>query len=343
MKLLPTTVVGSYALPSWLYAADDWIKRDLFGPTDVAETLNDAVDRAIQDQQLAGIDVITDGEMRRRGFVQSFAHRITGLRNVGAPRKVGEVGLDLEPVFETTGKLVVEHGFGIVEEFTYLKAHADRPVKVTIPGPFAITSFLKPVEHYRDRPHLAEEFVPVINAEIAALAREGATLIQIDEPAVPGLYGSDPHRPRDIARLFNACIAGITGVTFALHICFGTYKKVPYAKRSYRPYFPDILEARADQFVLEFANREMSEIDEWRHWAPDRELAAGVIDVRSAYCETPEDVAERVRQCLKYVAPERLTLCPDCGMRRVVRYLAFDKLRALVQGADLVRDELLTT
>jgi 5-methyltetrahydropteroyltriglutamate--homocysteine methyltransferase len=105
MKLLPTTVVGSYALPSWLYAADDWIKRDLFGPTDIAETLNDAVDRAIQDQQLAGIDVITDGEMRRRGFVQSFAQRITGLRNVGAPRKVGEVGLDLEPVLKQRASL----------------------------------------------------------------------------------------------------------------------------------------------------------------------------------------------------------------------------------------------
>ena len=340
LTLLPTTVVGSYALPSWLYAADDWIKRDLFGPTDVAETLNDAVDRAVLDQQRAGIDIITDGEMRRRGFVQSFATKISGLRNIGPPRKVGEVGLDLEPVFETTGKLSVEHGFGIVDEFRYLKAHTDRAIKVTVPGPFAVTSFLKPVEHYRDRPHLAEEFVPAINAEVRALARAGATLIQIDEPAVPGLYGHDPHKPKDIARLFNACIAGVSGVRFALHICFGTYKKVPYAKRTYRPYFPDILEAKADQFVLEFANREMSEIDQWRAWAPDRELAAGVVDVRTAYCETPEDVAERIRLCLKHVDPEKLSLCPDCGMRRVVRYLAFDKLKALVTGAALVRQEL---
>jgi 5-methyltetrahydropteroyltriglutamate--homocysteine methyltransferase len=129
-------------------------------------------------------------------------------------------------------------------------------------------------------------------------------------------------------------------VKFALHICFGTYKKVPYAKRTYRSYFPDILEAKADQFVLEFANREMSEIDQWRHWAPDRELAAGVIDVRTAYCETPEDVAERIRVCLEHLPVEKLLLCPDCGMRRVVRYLAFDKLRALVKGTELVRKEL---
>ena len=338
--LLPTTVVGSYALPSWLYAADDWIRRDLFGPTDVAETLDDAVDRAILDQQLAGIDTITDGEMRRRGFVQSFASRISGLRNIGAPRKVGEVGLDLEPVFETAGRLSVGHGLGIVEEFRYLKTRADRPMKVTVPGPFAITSFLKPVEFYKDRPQLAAEFVPAIRAEIQALARDGATLIQIDEPAVPGLYGADPHKPADIARLFNACVEGVSGVKFALHICFGTYKKVPYAKRTYRPYFPEILDARADQFVLEFANREMAEIEHWRQWAPDRELAAGVIDVRTAYCETPEDVAERVRLCLKHVPAEKLSLCPDCGMRRVVRYLAFQKLTALVKGADLVREEL---
>ncbi len=337
--LLPTTVVGSYALPSWLYAADDWIRRDLYGPTDIRETYDDAVDRAVLDQQLAGIDIITDGEMRRRGFVQSLSGRISGLRETGAPRKVGEVGLDLEPIYETTGRIQVDSGLGIMEEFKYLKQHRGSALKVTVPGPFAITSFLRPVEYYRDRVHLAEEFVEAVNTELRGLAKEGATLIQIDEPATPG-YGYDPHKPTDIARLFNASIEGVTGVKFALHICFGTYKKVPYAKRTYAPYFPDILEAKADQFVLEFANREMSEIEKWPTWAPDRELAAGVIDVRSHYLETPEDVAERIRRCLEYVAPDKLTLCPDCGMRRVVRYLAFAKLKALAAGAHIVRKEL---
>jgi 5-methyltetrahydropteroyltriglutamate--homocysteine methyltransferase len=152
--LLPTTVVGSYALPAWLYAADDWIKRDLFGPTDIAETLNDAVDRAIL---ISSEPVSTSSPTAKcaDAAVQSFANRITGLRNIGPPRKVGEVGLDLEPVSETTGRLAVEHGFGIVEEFRCLKAKADGPIKVTVPGPFAITSFLKPVEYYKDRPQLA--------------------------------------------------------------------------------------------------------------------------------------------------------------------------------------------
>ena len=339
LPILPTTVVGSYGLPSWLFAADDWIQRGQFGPIDIEETYNDAVDRAILDQELAGVDVITDGEMRRRGFVQTFAGRITGLKNVGPPRKVGEVGLDLDPVFETVGEVQVPVGLGIVEEFLYLKEHSRRASKVTVPGPFALTTFYKPVEYYRDRSHLAEAFIPAINAEIRRLAEAGARLIQIDEPATPG-YGYDPHTPKDLARFFNRCVEGVSGVKFAMHICFGTYKKIPYAKRTYGPYFPDILEARTDQFVFEFANREMSEIDQWNHWARDRELVAGVIDIRTHYLETPEDVAERIRICLKHVPAEKLWLSPDCGMRRAVRYLAFGKLKAMVAGARIVRKEL---
>ena len=339
LPMIPTTVIGSYSLPAWLFAADDWINRNLFGPIDLQETYDDAVDRAILDQHLAGVDIITDGEMRRRGFVQTFAGRITGLRNVGPVRKVGEIGIDLEAVFETTGKVEVPHGLGIVEEFLYLKAHTDRAVKVTIPGPYALTSFYKPVEYYKDRTQLAEAFVPAINAEIRRLAQAGATLIQVDEPATPS-YGYDPHTPKDIARLFNKCVEGVSGVKFAMHICFGSYKKIPYAKPTYAQYFPDLLEARVDQFVFEFATRCMAEIERWRDWAPDRELCAGVVDIRTHYVETPEDVAERIRACLKHVPAEKLSLSPDCGMRRVVRYVGFGKLKAMVAGARMVRKEL---
>jgi 5-methyltetrahydropteroyltriglutamate--homocysteine methyltransferase len=340
LPILPTTVVGSYALPSWLYAADDWMSRDLFGPIDVEETFNDAVDRAILDQQLAGVDVISDGEMRRRGFVQSFVRRIKGLRNVGPPRKVGETGIDLEPVYETTGKVEIEHGLGIVEEFLYLEERADRPTKIAVPGPYALTAWYRPVEHYRDRTHLAEDFVPAINAEIRRLVAAGCTWIQVDEPAIPGV-GRDVHTVKDLVRLFNRCVEGVpSGVKIAMHICFGTHRKIPYAKRTYAPFFPEILEARCHQFVFEYANREMSEIDRFRQWAPDRELCAGVVDVRTHYLETAEDVAERIRAVLAHVPADRVTLSPDCGMRRVVRYLAFGKLKALVGGARIVRKEL---
>src|SRR5690554_4432636 len=110
LPLLPTTVIGSYALPSWVYAADDWMRRGEFGPIDIEETFNDACDRAILDQELAGIDIISDGEMRRRGFVQSLVSKINGLKNTGAPRKTGEAGIDQEPVFETTGPVDVPNG-----------------------------------------------------------------------------------------------------------------------------------------------------------------------------------------------------------------------------------------
>jgi 5-methyltetrahydropteroyltriglutamate--homocysteine methyltransferase len=315
------------------------MQRGLYGPIDIAETFNDAVDRAIQDQEKAGIDIISDGEMRRRGFVQGFAHKITGLKNVGAPRKVGEAGIDQEPVYETTGPVTVGSGWGIVEEFEYLKKNTRRATKVAVPGAFAITAWYKPVEHYKDRTELAQAFVPALKDEIRRLAAAGAKFIQVDEPTIPG-YGADHHTSKDIVRAFNECIAGVTGVKFALHVCFGTHKKIAYAKRSYRPYFPEMFEAKADQFVLEYANREMSEIELWKEWAADRDLVAGVIDVRNHYIETPEDVAERIRTCLKYVPAERLYLSPDCGMRRVIRYRAFQKLKSLVEGARIVRREL---
>src|SRR5262249_42847560 len=121
LPLLPTTVIGAHARPSWVFAADDWIKRDLFGPTDLREFFDDSVDLAIRDQEQAGVDIISDGEMRRRGFVETFGGRLIGLENVGPDRKVGEISIDMEPVLETRAQLQVPNGLGIVEEFRYLK------------------------------------------------------------------------------------------------------------------------------------------------------------------------------------------------------------------------------
>lgn len=340
LPLLPTTVVGSYAHPSWFYAAKEYIEADRFGPTDIAETFDDAVDRAILDQEQAGLDVISDGEMRRASFVWAFASRMTGLRDAGPPRKMGPMSLDMRNVQETTGPVGVPDGMGAVDEFRYAAGVATRPIKVPLPGPFALTTFIRPVEHYRDRTELAEAFVPALNAEIRALAAAGCRYIQLDEPATPGYAANDPHSPADIARLFDACTEGVTGVHLSLHICFGTFRKIPYAKKTYAPYFPALLDCRADQFVLEFGLREMAEIDQWPRWAPDRELGAGIIDVRTHYLETPADVAERVRRCLEFVPADKLFLTCDCGLRYVHRTLARAKLQNLVAGVKEVRREL---
>jgi 5-methyltetrahydropteroyltriglutamate--homocysteine methyltransferase len=309
-------------------------------PQYLEEAQNDATLMAIRAQEEAGLDIVSDGEMRRASFVWAFASRMTGLRDAGPLRKMGPMSLDMRSVQETTGPVGVPDGMGAVEEFAYASSRTDRPVKVPLPGPFALTTFIRPVAHYRDRTELAEAFVPALNAEIRRLADAGCRWIQLDEPATPGYAADDPHSPADIARLFNACVEGVTGVHLSLHVCFGSFRKLPYAKKTYEPYFPELLESRADQFVFEFATREMSEIERWSSWAHDRELGAGIIDVRTHYCETPDDVAEKVRRCLDHVPADKLYLTTDCGLRYVHRTLARAKITNLVAGVRQVRDAL---
>lgn len=339
IPLLPTTVVGSYALPAWLHTADEKISSGEFGPTDIQETMDDAVMMAIRDQEEAGIDIISDGEMRRRGFIQSLFRRISNLKDLGPPRKVGESGLDMEPTFQVVGKVGLPAGLGVVEEFQFLKTKTTKPVKVTLPSPLALTAWILPAANYKSRMDITQELIPAVRAEIQALAAAGADFIQIDTPDQPGPDGKYV-TPREMVEVYNACVEGVTGVKFALHLCFGTHKKMPYAKRSYAPFFPTLLEARTEQFVLEFANREMAEIDRFKDWLQGRELGAGVIDIRNYYLETPEDVAAMIRSCLEFVPAEKLYLNPDCGMRRTARWIARRKLDSLVQGAAIVRREL---
>jgi 5-methyltetrahydropteroyltriglutamate--homocysteine methyltransferase len=165
----------------------------------------------------------------------------------------------------------------------------------------------------------------------------GATFIQVDEPSAAG---RTPNLPvAETVRLFNKTIEGVQA-KIALHICFGNNQGRPAMKRTYTPLFPGILDVKAEQFALEFANREMAEIELWREYGGDRELAAGVIDVKSMYLETSEDVAERIRVVLRYVKPEKLYLTTDCGFSASSRGLARAKLGALVAGAKVVRKEL---
>jgi len=165
----------------------------------------------------------------------------------------------------------------------------------------------------------------------------GATFIQLDEPsyAVHVQAGS----PAEFVRLFNQTVAGVEA-RIGLHLCFGNYAGRPVAKRLYRPLFPHIQDVRADELALEFANREMAEIDLWREFPGDKTLAAGLVDVKNYYIETPEDVAGRIRRTLEVVPPEKLTITPDCGFSQTARWAARAKLRAMVEGARIVRREL---
>ena len=335
LPILPTTVIGSHATPSWLWTAIDEIEKGNYGPTDIKETYDDAVNAAILDQERAGIDIISDGEMRRFYFVQSFYKRMTGIVQDPPLRKVGPYGYDSPQRYHTVEKVTVPHGLGIVEEFNYAKDHTSRPIKATCPGPLTITMHIRPREGYKDRLELASEFASVINAELKALVAAGADFIQIDEPS----FAVIPGEVKQWVELYNACVEGVDA-KLALHICFGNLSSRPRGKRTYRWMFPELLDARADQLVLEFANREMSESGLWGELGLDMELGAGVIDVKSFYVEKPEDVAERIRLFLDQVPPDRLYISPDCGFFQLPRWITYLKLQAMVAGTNIVRKEL---
>ena len=177
--------------------------------------------------------------------------------------------------------------------------------------------------------------VPAVNAELKALAAAGAAWIQVDEPSaaiVPGQID-------EYIKMFNACVDGVHA-KIGFHVCFGNLLSRPRGKRSYRWLFPKLLETKCQQFVFEYANREMAEIEMWKEVGVDRDVACGVVDVKSFYMETPEDVAERLRECLKFIPTEKLSAIPDCGFFPVPRWVAAEKLKRLVAGAKLVRGEL---
>jgi 5-methyltetrahydropteroyltriglutamate--homocysteine methyltransferase len=334
LPILPTTVVGSHGKPGWWHACKDLYEQGTWGAYDLAELLNDAADIAILDQERAGVDIITDGEARRLdGYVDSYYSIIEGIRPLLVTRQAGPWGYDQQTRYEAIGKIATPTGLGIVQEFTYLHAHTHQATKATCAGPLTFGSRIRPNNVYSDTVAIAEEFAHVINAELKALVDAGARFIQLDEPARGNVSGAE------MARLFNLATDGVEA-KLAFHICFGNRFGRSRFKRSYSDYFPGVLEARADQFVLEFASREMAEIDKWKEWNDGRELGAGIIDVKSFYPEAPEDVAARLRQVLQYAAPDKVYINPDCGFGWSPRNMAVGKLHAMVAGTKIVRKEL---
>lgn len=335
-----TSVVGSHAHPSWLVAAIAAHARGELGPADLAETLDDAVDTAIRDQEEAGIDVVSDGEMRRAGFFTAeFYRHLTGLLPLPPARRLGVGSHDHLPRFEVLEPITAPAGLGVVDEYRFARARTARPLRVTIPGPFTLAGRLVtgPGQVHADREAAAEALVPIIAAEIAALVAAGATLIQVDEPS-PAIR---PDAPADFAALVNAAVApalAAPGVRLAAHLCFGNYLGRPLARRTYRPVLEQVRRFRVAELVLEFANREITELEVLPELAASGfDLGVGVVDVKSSYLETAGDVAERTELVLRSgVPPARLTLVPDCGLSQTPRAAARAKLRALVAGRDLV-------
>jgi 5-methyltetrahydropteroyltriglutamate--homocysteine methyltransferase len=341
---LLTSVVGSHAHPGWFVAGIAAAERGEFGPADLAELLDDAVDLAIRDQEEAGIDVVSDGEMRRAGFFTAeFYRHLSGVRALPPERKLGAGAHDALHRFAVIERIGAPNGLGVVGEYVAARARTERPLKVTLPGPYTLSGRLVtgPGEVYATRVAAAEAFVDILRGEIQGLVAAGATIIQVDEPS-PAIH---PDAPADFAALFNAAVEPARGrARLGAHLCFGNFLGRPLAPRSYRPILPAMLRFDVDELVLEFANRELSEIGVLREIVDaGKDVAAGVIDVKSSYLETAPEVAARIESILATgVVPDRLTLVPDCGFSQTARHLAVPKLHALVDGRDLVRGHLAT-
>jgi 5-methyltetrahydropteroyltriglutamate--homocysteine methyltransferase len=338
--LLPTMGVGSYASPSWLVAARERIRAGDFGAADIDETFEDATRIAIADQVEAGLDVISDGELRRQRFVYEMLDRLAGLERVPPARRVGVAGYDMAPHFRAVERVTAPGGLGVVAEFEALRRLAPGLVlKVALPGPVTFLGGLEPGEAYgaSGEARLLADLVGLVNVELLALARAGAERIQLDEPSLANLPRELPLAAAVAA--INGALADVPG-RLAVHVCYGNNAGRPFAERGLARLLPALRTLQCAELVLEFANRQMAEVERLRELALVCDVAAGVVDVKSFHVETPEEVAARIRRVLDFVPVARLSVTADCGFSALPRWLARAKLRALVAGARLVRESL---
>jgi 5-methyltetrahydropteroyltriglutamate--homocysteine methyltransferase len=347
-KPLRTTVIGSYPFPAWLEYATNHLAD--FGTADIAEMIDDAVIAAIHDQVSAGLDVITDGEQTRLDFNLSFYGYIGGIEpEQASPRRWGPPAHDQRGKHAITATLEAGRGLGVVGEFSRLRrlaarAHDSSPpagptLKASVPGPYTLSGRLQPNVEYADRYAVAEALIPIVRAELEALVAAGCTEITVDEPSM-SCYAYRENTGR-LVDIFNRTVAPVVGKChLSTHLCFGNYKARAIGPRRYAPMFPAFLALQVDEIHVEMASREFAEIEIIEKIAEHKDVAIGIIDVKSYYIETPADVAERVRLCLRYAPPQKLAFAPDCGLSQTARWAARQKLANMVAGVRSVRQEL---
>ena len=337
---LRTTVIGSYPFPGWLEFACQHL--DQFGSADRVELQEDAVIMAIHDQVGAGLDVITDGEQTRLDFNLSFYGFLEGLDlEPLPPRRFGPSAHDQRGKHAIVGELRAPRGLGVVEEWTRLKrlAPAGPVLKASVPGPYTLSGRLLPNAQYPDRYAVTEALIPIVRAELMALVEAGCREITVDEPSMSCYaYREDPHR---FVEIFNRTVEPVRGkARLSTHLCFGNYKARAVGPRRYAPMFPAFFNLHVDEIHLEMASREFAELEIIEGLTTRYDVAIGIIDVKSYYIETPEDVAERVERCLRHAPADRLSFAPDCGLSQTARWAARPKLRTMVAGVRIVRERI---
>jgi 5-methyltetrahydropteroyltriglutamate--homocysteine methyltransferase len=336
LPLLPATVIGSWSFPGWYehFCSEARLHPERFGPADRDEAVRDAVRLAIDDQLRAGIDLITDGEMQRVDFNLGFYDHLTGLRALPTARRWGPPAHDQRSRYVCESPLEAPHGLGLVEEYRRLRELTAAPIKVPVPGPFTLAGCIDGGAVYQDRLEITRALLPIVNREMRSLVEAGVTFLQLDEPS----FACRPEAPEEFVELIDRTVAGVEA-TVSMHMCFGNYRARAVGRRSYRPLFPPLARAKVQQLALEFASREMAEIELAAEVRPPMGLAVGLVDVKNTWIEPPELVAERLRAVLKYIEPERVHVTPDCGFSQTARYVAQKKLASMVEGVRIVRRE----
>ncbi|MCW5552591.1 MAG: methionine synthase [Verrucomicrobiae bacterium] len=342
---LRTSVIGSYPFPGWLEFATQHLDR--FGAADRAELQDDAVVTALHDQLAAGLDVVTDGEQTRLDFNLSFYGYLEGIElESTSPRRFGPPAHDQRGKHQVTGELRAPRGLGVVEEFRRLqrlfnaaKHSREVTLKASVPGPYTMSGRLVSNQQYADRWALTEALLPIVRKELADLVAAGCTEISVDEPSMSCYaHREDAHR---LVEVFNRTVEAIAGRTrVCTHLCFGNFKARAVGLRRLAPMFPAFLDFKCDEMHVEMASREFAEVELIAQIAQRMDVAVGIVDVKSYYVETPRDIADRVRLCLRHAPAERLVFAPDCGLSQTARWAAKQKLANMVEGVGLVRREL---
>jgi len=341
-QLFPTTLVGSYPQPDWLVdrerlstmvpararAHELWRIPEPW----LEQAQDDATILAIRDQERAGIDIVTDGEIRRESYSNRFAVALEGMDADNPAQIPARTPGRYQIVPRVVGRIRRTRPV-CVRDVEVLRANTDRPIKITIPGPFTMTQQLID-EHYADEQALAMDCAAAINEEVRDLFAAGADVVQLDEPFLQA-------RPDAARRLaipaIDRALEGAGGST-AVHLCFGYGKLVKDKPSSGYSFLHELEQSNADQISIETAQPDLD--CAILEALPSKTIMLGVLDLSTDSVETPEAVAARIRRALAHVAPERLVIAPDCGMKYLSRAAAFAKMKAMVEGAAIVRREV---
>jgi 5-methyltetrahydropteroyltriglutamate--homocysteine methyltransferase len=341
--LLPTSLVGSYAQPDWLIDRKKLAARfpprvrarELWrvAPEFLEEAQDDATLLAIRDQERAGLDIITDGEQRRESYSNRFATALEGV-DIDNPGTALDRSGHPNPVPRIVSKIRRKQPVE-VDDVKFLRAHTDRAIKITVPGPFTMSQQAQN-EFYKDEQEMVLDYAAAVNAEIKDLFEAGADIVQIDEPYMQ----ARPEKARRFGlRGLNAALEGVTGTT-AIHICFG-YAAIIHVRPSGYSFLPELAASRIQQISIETAqsNLDCSVLQT----LPGKTIILGTLDLSDMAIEIPEAVAARIRRALPHISAERIVVAPDCGLKYLPREVAYGKLRAMVEGAKIVRQELSST